>query len=127
MNRLVKIVVGSMCCLAWAGTALAQAPRPSAGEIARIEARIQDWAKQQGYTTVRDDQGRLVARDKNGKVVRPPSQVVGQHAPQPTDVAKAEARIKAWAAKNGYSTVRDKDGRLVGKDAQGNLIRPPLQ
>lgn len=126
MRNVWKALIGCSLGLALSGGVMAQPAPPSQEEIAKIEANIAAWAKKNGYTIVRDGQGRLVAKDKSGKVVRPPAEVVGLAEPSPEQVAEMEARLKEWAARNGYVTVRDEHGRLMVKDKNGKIVRPPV-
>lgn len=84
MKSLFKIFVMFFLLIANAAFSQTNQPPspPSQEEIAKIEKRIEQWAKKNGYTTKRDEHGRLVAVDKNGKIIRPPASVVG-HPPQP--------------------------------------------
>ncbi|NLI75672.1 MAG: hypothetical protein GX442_04425 [Candidatus Riflebacteria bacterium] len=87
-----------------------------------IEARITAFANQHGFTTERDAQGRLVVKDKDGKLVPLPPGVL---PPPPEVIKELESRITAFANEKGFTTERDGQGRLVVKDKDGNLVPLP--
>ncbi|MBF0545933.1 MAG: hypothetical protein HQM08_15935 [Candidatus Riflebacteria bacterium] len=99
---------------------------------AAMEAKIKAWATDQGYTTETDANGRLIVKDKSGNIVKPfggpggHGGLGGQAGQQPTAEQKAafEAKIKAWATEQGYTTETDANGNLVVKDQSGNVVKP---
>ena len=52
--------------------------KPSKEEIEKIEAKIPEVAEEKGFTTKRDEQGRLVMVDKNGTPV-PLEAIMGEN------------------------------------------------
>jgi len=99
--------------------------QPTAEQKAKMEARLKEWATKNGYTTETGEDGRLVVKDKDGNLVRPPHPDGDRPEPTAEQKAKFEAQLKDWAAKNGYTTETGEDGRLVVKDKDGNLVKPP--
>ncbi len=97
---------------------------PTAEEKAKMEANLKSWAEENNYTTSTDENGRLVVKDAEGNMVRPPRPGRGRPEPTAEQKEKMEASLKAWAEKNGYTTEAGEDGRLIVKDSDGNIVKP---
>jgi len=100
---------------------------PTAEEQAKMEANLKSWAEKNNYTTSTDENGRLVVKDSDGNIVKP--RRPGRERPELTAAQKAqmEAKIIVWAQENGYTTEKDEQGRLIAKDQDGNMVRPPRE
>lgn len=145
MKKVVSQVSGFLLflVLVFAAGLVAEEKRPQ-GEgmrppprevIEKIEAAIKEWAKKEGLETTSDEQGRLVGKDKTGKIVRPPLEVIakvrgggaGRGGPSREEIEKAEAAIKEWATKNGYTTEKAERGPIIVKDKSGKEVRIPQE
>lgn len=90
-----------------------------------IESRIKSFATEKGLTTFTDANGRLQVKDASGNVVPLGPEI---YAPSGTMPGKEviEDRIQKWAAKMGLTTATDeKSGRMIAKDANGNVVPLP--
>lgn len=99
-------------------------------QIKDFEKKIQEFADKEGFKTERDDQGHLLVKDKDGKVVPLPKDLQPKglgEGPSPEQIAAFEKDIQAFADKNGYTTERDDQGRLVVKDKDGKAVALPKE
>lgn len=112
---------------------------PQAGKMPspeQIEKGIQDFLdknKDGGYTSEKDDKGRTIVKDKDGKIVPiqkilPPPEGKGKKGPGRLSKEMVEKAIKDFLEKNkdgGYTSEIDSQGRTVVKDKDGKIV--PLE
>ena len=85
--------------------------------IANIETKITEWATEKGYTTAKDENGRLVVKDADGKIVQIPPEVLPKPPMPPDGLETATSTLSTGDSVTSTESGSNPEETIEGSDS----------